>query len=479
MKSDVQHLSETRVKMVVEVPFDELADDLSAAYRSIASQVQVPGFRKGKVPARVIDQRFGRGTVLSEVVNAVVPRTYDSLVAEHELVPLGQPDVEVTKLEDGDYLEFTAEVDVRPDFDLPDHEGIQVEVPSLSVDEDAVNEELDSLRNRFASFAPVERAAQDGDVLLLDVAAASEGEQIEELSQTAISYELGSGGGIEGLDEAVAGAEANEERTFEHIPADGDFEGKTVEMTVTVKAVRERALPELDDEFAMLASEFDTLEDLTADVRDRLRRMRLVEQGQQARSKVHDAYLDLVEVAIPEGLIAQQIEEHFADDHGDDDHRAETENELRKNLKSQLVLDKFAEVNEVEVSEMELTQWLMSQAPQYGMTPEQFAQALVEQNQVQLAMADVRRGKALSVILEAAEIVDEDGEPVDLDELARLLTGAGSDVEDEEESEVLPSELDDAADVVVEAEEIVDEAADEEVESAEESTDAENEADKA
>ncbi len=426
MKTDVSNLSETRVKIVVEVPFEELTDELAKAYRKIASQTQVPGFRRGKVPPRVIDQRFGRATVLSEVVNEIIPRTYESVVAEQGFTPLSQPEVEVTRLEDGELIEFTAEVDIRPNFDLPEHAGLRVEVDEAIVTEEDVEEQLLSLRTRFATFNPVDRPAGDGDVLLVDIVATSDGEPVDEYSATALSYELGTEGAVEGFDQAVTGAVAEEVREFVHTPTDGPHEGRDIAVAVTVHAVRERVLPDADDDFATLASEFDTIDELRADLRERLGRVRLVEQGQQARTRAHDAYVDQIDVPLPQSLITGQLEEHFTDGHGDDEHRAEFEAELRKNLKSQLVMDKLAEEQELSVTEQELSAWLVAQAPRYGMGPDEFANALVQAGQVQQAISDVRRGKALELILSAAKIVDTTGSPVDLDALSELLTGAPS-----------------------------------------------------
>ena len=430
MKTDVENLSSTRVKIIVDIPFDELAEDLTTAYKNIGAQINVPGFRKGKVPPRVIDQRFGRGTVLSEVANAVIPRTYEQVVADESLVPLGQPKVEVTKIEDGDLMQFVAEVDIRPDFELPDRAAVAVEVDAVAVDDDAVEEELRSLRKRFATYTDVERGAAEGDVVLVDVTAAdADGNPTDAYSAEALSYEVGSGGAIEGFDEAVTGAVADEERTFEFIPAEGDAAGKALTIKVQVTAVRESELPDADDEFAGMASEFDSMPELLADLREKLHRSKLMEQGAEARDKVREAFLGMVEFDLPEQFINDQLEEHFADGHGDDEHRAETEEEMRGNLKAQLVLDKLAEEEEVGVEEGELTQWLISQASRYGMPPDQFANALVEGGQVQSAIAEVRRAKALSVVVEAATITDTEGNAVDLDEITRLLTGAETPAE--------------------------------------------------
>lgn len=437
MKTDVQNLSTTRVKIVVEIPFDELAEDLKEAYRTIASQVNVPGFRKGKIPARIIDQRFGRGTVLSEVANAVIPRTYDKIVADEELVPLGQPQVEVTKLEDGDFIEFVAEVDVRPEFDLPPLESVSVTVESVSADEDAVDKELLDLRKRFASFKDVERPSVEGDVVVVDaIATDPEGTVLEPFSATALTYEVGSGNAVAGFDEAVTGAVADEERTFAYTPEEGDFAGTPLTVSVTVKSVRETDLPEADDDFATMASEFDTVEELREDLRKRVRRAGLFQQGAEARDKVREAYLELVEIDLPEQLIADQVAEHFADGHGDEGHRSDHEAELRDNLKANLVFDKLAEEQEVRVEESELTQWLINQASRYGMTPDQFANALVSGGQVQVAIAEVRRAKALSLVVEAASITDAEGNAVSLEAIARTLSGGELDEADESPVEV-------------------------------------------
>lgn len=445
MKSDIDKLSTTRVKMTVEVPFEEMAEDIAAAYKNIAGQVSVPGFRKGKVPARVIDQRFGRGTVLSDVVNAVIPRLYEQIVTDEEIVPLGQPDVEVTKIEDGDLIEFTAEVDIRPEFDLPDYESISVQVDLPKTDDEVVAEQLENLQNRFASFNPVERAAADGDVLLVDVIATHEGDEVEEYSSQGLSYQLGSGGAVDGFDEAITGAEAGETREFEYIPAEGDHAGKSITMSVTVSAVRERVLPELDDDFAVMASEFDTLDELRNDLTERLGKVGLMQQTQEAREKVHEALLELVDVDLPEGLIQSQLDEHFADGHGDDDHRAEHEQELRSNLKSQFVLDRIAEEVGIEVEEAELTQWLFQQAQRYGMQPDQFANALVEGGQVPAAIADVRRGKALGLVVEKATVTDTDGNVLDLEEIRQSVLGGPA--------KATEAPVEDVEDVVLEAEE--------------------------
>lgn len=429
MKSTAETLSPTRVKLTVEVPFDELAPSLDAAYQAIAKQVSIPGFRKGKVPSRIIDQRVGRAAVLEEAVNDVLPKAYEEALRENSVVPLGRPDVEVTEIADGQSLTFTAEVDTRPEFDLPDYSGIAVEVEDAEVTDDEVEEQLTGLRGRFASLTPVERAAADGDVLLVDLLGyEADGTSVEDLSGHAMSYELGTDGMLPGFDDAVRGATAGETRTFEFTPEGGEYVGRPLTVNVTVSAVRERALPEADDDFAQLASEFDTIGELRDDIRTRLGRVRVLEQGMQARGKVHDALLGLVDFPLPEGVIRQEVEDHFADGHaGDDEHRAEVEREARDGLRSRLLLDKIAEAEEISVGESELSSWLLQNAPRYGMAPDAFAQALVQAGQLPMAIGDIRRAKALAVVTSKARVVDASGRPVDLESVVAELRAAEAD----------------------------------------------------
>ena len=427
MKSAVETLSPTRVKLTVEVPFDELKPSLDAAYGRIAKQINVPGFRKGKVPARVIEQRFGRGVVLEEAVNDALPKAYDEAIRENAIMPVGRPEIDVTELEDGAALTFTAEVDVRPEFDLPDFSSVTVEVDAAEPSDDDVDQQLDALRGRFASLKEVERASADGDVLLVDISGATaEGDDVEDLSGQALSYELGSDGMLPGFDDAVRGASKDDTRTFEFTPQNGDWAGIPLTVTVAVKAVRERELPALDDDFASMASEFDTVDELRADVRTRLGRLKRLEQGAQARDVLLEKLLEIVDIPLPEGVIAAEVQEHFADGHDSgDEHRAEVEKQAREALKSQFILDKIAETAEITVGETELSAWLVQQAPRYGMSPDAFAKALVEAGQVPMAISDIRRAKALASLLETVQVVDSNGDAVDLKSLDEDLTPAG------------------------------------------------------
>jgi len=429
MKSEIETLSPTRIKLSVEIPFEELQPSLDEALTRIGKEINIPGFRKGKVPARVVEQRVGRGAVLEEAVNNAVPKAYDEIVVENELRPIGQPKIDVTQIADGEKVTFTAEVDVRPEFTLPAFDSLTVEVEPVAVQEADVVEQIDSLRGRFANLVEVDRASADGDVLLVNIAGKTDSDdEVEDLSASAMSYELGTEGMLPGFDEAVRGASKGESRTFEFTPQNGDWSGIPMTVAVEVTAVRERELPALDAEFVSMASEFDTVEELRADIETRLGRLKRVEQGAEARNKIHDVLLEQVELPLPEGLIAAEIEGHFQDGHDSgDEHRAEVEAEIRTGLKSQFILDKIAEDEELTVGESELSAWLMQQAPRYEMSPDAFAQALMEAGQVPMAMADIRRAKALAKVLESAKVVDTKGVTVDLSELdseVAALTGS-------------------------------------------------------
>ncbi|GAX50172.1 trigger factor [Streptomyces olivochromogenes] len=436
MKSAVENLNPTRVRLTVEVPFEELKDSLDAAYKKINQQVTVKGFRKGKIPARVIDQRFGRGAVLEEAVNDALPKFYTEAVNEAELNVLGQPEVDITELKDGETLNFTAEVDVRPTIEIPDYSGIEVEVDAVEVADEDVEKAVEELRERFASTSPVERAAQDGDVVTIDLEAKVDGEVLEDGVASDVSYTIGSGELLDGIDEAVKGLEAGGEATFASELKGGSAAGKEAEVTVKVTQVAARELPELDDDFAQLASEFDTLDELKADSRKRLENMKQYDQATQAQERVLEKLLELVEVPVPEKLLEDEIntrkhnlEHHQLGQMGLDlekyleiqgktveEFDAETKEAAVKGIKTQFVLDELVNKEKLNVNQEELTEHLMRRAASSGMSPDQFAQAVVEGGQVPMLVGEVARGKALAVVVEAATVKDTNGEVVDLDD---------------------------------------------------------------
>lgn len=419
MKSAVETLSPTRVKITVEVPFAELSDSMNAAYDRIAKSVNIPGFRKGKIPPRIIDQRFGRTAVLDEAVNDAIPSSLAKALIENKIAQLGRPEVDVTTLDETAGLVFTAELDIRPEFDLPKFEDLKVVVDNPDVTDEQVEDQLKDLRARFGSLKAVERAAADGDIIMIDLRGTHNGEEVEDIAANAMSYEVGTDGMVPGFDDAVRGASAGDVRNFVFTPTNGVWTDKAIEVEVTLRSVRERELPEADDEFAQLASEFDTIAELRADIRERLGRLRLVEQAYQARDLTHDALMEAVKVEIPEGVVKEEIDAHFADGHGDEAHKTEFEQTTRAGFKSRMILDKIAEEQDVQVNDAELSQWLINEAQRYGMAPDQFADQLVQSGQVQGAIAEVRRVKALSLVLESVQVTDQSGNKIDLESVLR------------------------------------------------------------
>jgi trigger factor len=419
VKSVVENISPSRIKITIEMPFAELQPSLDSAYARISSQVNIPGFRKGKIPTRIIDQRVGRGVVLEEAVNDAIPSGLAQAMIENKIVQLGRPEVDVTTLDEETGLIFTAELDVRPEFELPKFDSLKVVVDNAEVTVDQVEEQLTGLRGRFGALKEVTRAAKDGDVLLVDLSGDHEGQVVEELAATAFSYELGSDDMVPGFDNAVRGAEAGEVRHFLFTPSAGQWSGKGITVEVTVKAVRERELPDADDQFAQLASEFDTIGELREDIRTRLGRVRLIEQAYQARDLTHDALMEAVKIDLPDRTIQDEMEAHFEDGHGDEAHKAEFETNTRSGLKSRIVLDKIAEVEDLQVNDAELSQWLIQEAQRYNMAPDQFADQLVQAGQVQGAVSEVRRAKALAHVLESVNVVDKSGNKIDLESVLR------------------------------------------------------------
>jgi trigger factor len=442
VKSDLETLNPTRVKLTVEVPFEELKPSLDAAYRKIGSQVTIPGFRKGKVPPRVIDQRFGRATVLDEAVNDALPKFYGEALEANDVSPLGQPEVDVTSFEDGQQLTFTAEVDVRPEFDLPDYDGLEVTVDDAEVTDAEVDEQLDGLRERFATLTGVDRAAADGDFVSIDLSASVAGEAVDDLTAKGLSYQVGQGSLLDGLDEAITGLAAGEKADFATTLVGGDHAGEEATVTVEVKSVKERELPALDDDFAQTASEFDTLDELRADVRSRVEGMKGVQQGVQARDRVLEAVLAKVEIPLPEGVVKAEIESRnhnlahqleaasmtkadflAAEGQSEEEFDADIDKRTREAMTAQFVLDKVVEKEQLSVNEAELTQHILRTASRYGMGPDQFAQQVVQAGQVPVLVSEVVRGKALALLLEKAKVVDESGRPVDLEALREDAPG--------------------------------------------------------
>ena len=449
MKSAVETLSPTRAKITVEVPFEELKASLDEAYQAIAKQINVPGFRKGKVPPPVIDRQVGRGAVLDQAINEAVPKLYVEALQANELQPLAQPDIEVTKLEDNETLEFTAEVDVKPEITVPAYEGLEVTVDDADVTDAEIDEQVDGLRARFGTLTGVDRAVTDGDFLSIDLSATVGGEAVADLTAKGLSYQVGGGALLEGLDEAVIGLSAGETRDFTTTLVGGDHAGEEAVVTVEVKSVKERELPELDDDFAQTASEFDTLDELRADVRSRVENMKTVQQGVQARDRVLEKLLDSVDLPLPEGVVKAEIDARnhslahqlesagmskaeflVAEGQTEEEFDAELLKSTRDAMSAQFVLEKIVEKEQLSVNEQELTEHLVRTAARYGMSPDQFVQQVVQAGQVPMLVSEVVRGKALALVLDKARITDESGREIDLDALREDVPADEVDVED-------------------------------------------------
>lgn len=451
MKSAVEKLNPTRVKMTVEVTSEELAPHVDAALKTIGSQIQVPGFRAGKVPSRIIEQRVGKAAVLQEAVNEALPEFFGQAVEAEELKPLGQPEVEVTALplEDGEQLEFTVEVDVRPEVTLPDYDGLAVTVDTVSVGDEDVETRMTELRERFGTLTGVDRAVEDGDFVSVDLRAEIDGQEIDAVE--GISYEVGSGTMLEGMDAALVGLSKGESADFTSPLAGGEQAGQDAACTVTVQSVKVRELPEVDDDFAQMASEFDTAEELRADVTKQAEQAKKFEQGIQARDKVLETLLEQVQIDLPESIVEAEVHQHLEQEGRleDAEHRAEVDESTRKALTSQFLLDAIVEAEQVEVGQPELVEYLVMQAQQYGMDPNQFAQLIDQQGQVQAMVGEVGRRKALAAVLDKAVITDTDGNAVDLDELVPDAEG--------DEAEATDAEATDAEATDAEAPEAIEE----------------------
>ena len=436
MKSAVETLSPTRAKLTVEVPFEELKPSLDAAYKAIAQQINVPGFRRGKVPPTVIDRQVGRAAVLDQAVNELLPKAYVEALQENSLEPLAQPEIEVTKLDDNDVLEFTAEVDVKPDFTVPDYEGIVAQVEDIEISDEDVEEQVQALRERFATLVDVERAAADGDFVVLDLRATQGGEPVEGAEVAGMSYQVGRGGMLDGLDEALAGMAAGDEKIFTSQLVGGDLVGEDVDVAVSVSKVQQQELPEFDDDFAQLASEFDTSEELHADVRERLGRGKRLEQAAAARDAVLEALLEKVEVPLPETLVADELnarrssveqqlvyagltmEKYLEDEEQtQEEFEADLERRVRDAITAQFLLDAVAKQEELGVDQNELSQHLVRRAQQSGQDPQEFANHMFEHNHVPELVQEILRGKALAAIVETAVVTDASGATVELKNL--------------------------------------------------------------
>ena len=426
MKSAVEKLNPTQVKIVVDVPFAELKPFIDQTYKSLANQIQVPGFRRGKIPARLIEQRVGFDFVVENALNEGLNTFFQQALAENEITPLTQPQVEVVAKPDETDREADTKVEidvaVRPEIELPDYKGLQVEVEAREASAEDEQKALDELRGRFGTLKAVDRPAAEGDFVTLDLQALIDGEEVDAAND--LSYQVGAGTMLEGMDEAITGLSAGEDATFETKLAGGEHSGEDATVKVQVTAVKERELPEADDEFAQLASEFDTIEELKEDLKKQASESTVAEQGIEARDKVLEKLLELVEVPVPQAVIDEQIAQHFDNpqaeaDHDTPEHRDEVRRNAESAFRNEMVLDAVADAEEIGVEQSELIDYIINMSQQYGMDPNQFAQLLDSSGQAGLMVGEVRRRKALAKVLEYAQVTDTEGNPVDLSEFVR------------------------------------------------------------
>jgi trigger factor len=419
VKSAVENLSPTRVRISIDVDFKDLEPHVTVAYETLAKQVSIPGFRKGKVPRQLIDQRVGRGTVLNEAINSALPEFYTQAARENDVLVVGRPSVDIKEVKDNELLKFEVEVDIRPEVKLPDFSSIELSVDDVVVTDKDVDEQIEALRTRFGTLTTIEKDAASGDFVTIDLVAKLDGKEVEGGTANGISYEVGSNRMIDGLDAALEGMKVGESKTF-NTQLVGMKEGDTGEVTVTLQAVKKRELPDLNDEFAKLASEFETLDELKSDSRERLTGLKAMEQGAQARDNLLKHLLDTVEILVPEQLVTDEVNDHLEKENRleDETHRKEVTDEVTRSVRADFLLDSIVKAEEVQVTEAELTEYLIRTAARYGMSPDQFAQQLSQAGQIAALMAEVARTKALAVVLERVKIKDASGREVDLSKLA-------------------------------------------------------------
>ncbi len=446
MKTDVEELSPTRVKLTVEVPFDELKPNLDKAYKELGQQVRLKGFRPGKVPAALIDQYVGRGAVLQEAVNDALPSLYGRAVQETELFALGQPEVEITELEDNAQFAFTAEVDIRPKFEVPDYDGLEVTVDSAEVTDEEIEETLSNLRERFATLSNADRPAEDGDHASIDLAAKVGDEDVEDARTSGYSYEVGSNSSVEGLDAQLVGMNAGDTKTFTTTLVGGEHEGSEAEVTVTVHSVKIKELPELDDEFAQLGSEFDTIEELRGDVRRRLEEQKQVQQLGQARDKALEALMEKIDIPLPESVIENEVQRrneqldqqlqmygmtrdrYLADqEKSAEEYDEDLKGDAREAVKGGFILDQLALQEELTVENEELTEYVVTNALQMGVQPDVLAKHLTENGQIPAVVSEVLRTKALNLVITHVKATDDKGADVDLAALQSRAAGEQGD----------------------------------------------------
>lgn len=435
MKTTVDKLSDTRVKLTVNVPFAELDQEIDQAYAAIAQQVSIPGFRKGKAPRQLIDARFGRGPILEQVVNDMLPSRYEQAVQSEELKVIGQPDVDISKIEDKDFVEFTAEVDIRPEFEVPDFSEISVTVPAIKADEEDVDKALEDLAERFGELKDTQRKLKTGDYAIIDITAEVDGEKIEEASTEGLSYSIGDDNLVKGLDTALRGMKTGEDNEFTSTIQSGEHKDEEATFKVHVQQTKERKLPDMDDEFAQMASEYDTIEELREATKNEVEESKKAEQAGQIRDEVLKAALADVYFELPQSVVDEQAHSQLhqilgqlahdekalaglleAQGTSREEFDKQTREQAEESVRTQIFLDAVAEKEEPEVSQQEFSDHILFTAQSYGMDPNQFLQQLQSNGQIANLFSDVRRGKALAAAICRTTVKDEEGNDVDVDQ---------------------------------------------------------------
>lgn len=435
MKTTVDKLSDTRVKLTVNVPFAELDQEIDQAYAAIAQQVSIPGFRKGKAPRQLIDARFGRGPILEQVVNDMLPSRYEQAVQSEDLKVIGQPDVDISKIEDKDFVEFTAEVDIRPEFEVPDFSEISVIVPAIKAGEEDVDKALEDLAERFGELKDTKRKMKTGDYAIIDITAEVDGEKIEEASTEGLSYSIGDDNLIKGLDTALRGMKTGEDNEFTSTIQSGEHKDEAATFKVHVQQTKERKLPDMDDEFAQMASEYDTIEELREATKTEVEESKKAEQAGQIRDEVLKAALADVDFELPQSVVDEQAHAQLhqilgqlahdekalaqlleAQGTSREEFDKQTREQAEESVRTQIFLDAVAEKEEPEVSQQELSDHILFTAQSYGMDPNQFIQQLQSNGQIANLFSDVRRGKALAAAICRTTVKDEEGNDVDVEQ---------------------------------------------------------------
>ena len=419
MKTTVERLNPTRVKLTITVDQAGFKPALEKAYETVSSQVNIPGFRKGKVPATILDQRVGKDSIIAQAVNDGLDDFYREALIKENLKPLSTPQADIKSApnaqEPTNDLVVELEVEVRPEFKLPEYKGLKIKVDAVKIAKMDIETELDALRARFGTLKNVDRPAKSGDFTSIDLSAAIGGTQIDTAKD--ISYELGSGQLLDGIDEALETLTAGETTTFRSKLVGGDQAGSEAEVTVTLNAVKERELPKADDAFAQLASEFDTIAELKADIEKKLELNFVRKQILQARDQIVDQLVEKAKIPVSDEAVKREVDHHLENEGKamDDPHRVEVLEETEKNFRVQLLLDAVVDAEAIKVEDQELIDYLAFQSRNYGMDPNDFIKQVANAGQVPMFVDELSRRKAVAALVAHAEITDAKGNKVSLE----------------------------------------------------------------